>query len=234
MITDVLAFLFIGFFLLSGWHKGLTKTIIGPLSTIICTMATFTYINQLGPWKSLALLVFGPLVLSMTVSILLKIWNKLFDNNQSPLWFSRVLGGVISLLWGGAMVGLALILFGLLPPKIFGQAAWREDIISSYSYRLVYNSVFHRIQLFNSLETLSATYDDFEKSAALQDTKEFAEIYHHPKIQKILADEKTVALIKQRDIVGLLTNQEVMAVWQDKELMEKFFKLGAGDGTAAK
>jgi len=225
-VTDIAVSVILLSFLISGWNKGIIKTIIGPLSTILCIAAVYTFFNKIqNPFLCLFILILGPLVLSLILSLLLRQWHENVTHKDPPLLVSRLLGGIFYSFWGWGMMILILIFIGMMPQKIFKFKGLQHDIFSSHSYVYAKNFVVNKIPSVKNASNLLEVFQDPEKIAEIQNTPGYDEIYNHKKIQDLLADEKIVKLIKEKDVLKLLADPKVMAIWQDENLIKKFLEV---------
>lgn len=225
-ITDIAVSVLLLCFLISGWNKGIVKAVIGPLATLLCIAAVYTFFNKIqNPFLCLLILILGPIVLSILLSMLLSYWHKAVTYKEPPLLLSRLLGGAFNALWGWGMMIFVLVFFGIMPPRVFKFKQLQKDILASYSYAYVHQSLIHKMPQIKSTANLLEVFEDPQKIGSIQNTPGYEEIYNHKKIQALLADEKVVALIKEKAVAKLLVHPKVMAIWQDSELMKKFLEV---------
>jgi len=225
-LTDIAVSVILLSFLISGWNQGIIKTIIGPLSTLLCIATVYTFFNKIqNPFLCLFILILGPLGLSLILSLFLRQWHKNVTHQDPPLLVSRLLGGIFYSLWGWGMMMLVLIFIGMMPQKIFKFKGLQKDIFGSYSYLYAKNAILNKIPPIKSASNLLKVFQDPEKIAEIQNTPGYDEIYNHKKIQDLLADEKIVKLIKEKNVLKLLANPKVMAIWQDEKLIKKFLEV---------
>lgn len=225
-ITDILVAVTLLSFFISGWNKGIIKAVIGPLSTLLCIAAVYVFFNKIqSPFLCLLILILGPIVLSLTFSLMLTLWSKTVAGNDAPLLVSRILGGIFTGAWGWGMLIFVLIFIGMMPTKVFKFKKLQEDISSSVSYAYVQGNIVNKIPQVKSTANLLEVFQDPDKIAEIQDTPGYEEIYNHKKIQALINDEEIVKLVKEKNVIKLLANPKVMAIWQDEKLIMKFLEV---------
>jgi len=229
--TDLIIAAFGILFIISGWSKGIVRSLLGPAALVLATAAAFIYYQKThNILISCVIGIFGPLVLGWALSLFLAVWNNIFNSDAKgePMLPSRILGSVFHLLWGGTFVVLTVVLLLMIPEKyitIPGLARAQNNIRTSTIYS--YSKIFWPSSMIslNSVENGLSILDNPEKIEKLQASPEFQSLQQEPKIQEILADEETLRQIQDKDLGKLLSNPKIMALIRDKELMEKFLDL---------
>jgi len=225
-MVDLIVLGIAAFLALRGWSKGLMRTIIGPLSLMIAIGGAIAYFNHThNILYSTLITLFGPIVIAIILSIIVKIWSGTAGGNAPLAWPSRLTGSIFNLCWGGFFVGLFLVFLATLPLNIPGINNIKEKVATSHSYALVNRLFNNKIPYVRDVQDLLETSQDSKRLKEIQKTPEFEAIYRDDKIQDMLSDEKTAEQIKNQDMMKLLANPKMRSLLQDEELMKKIMEL---------
>ena len=225
-LTDLTVSLILLFYAANGWRKGFFRTLLGPLAFLVCFIGGHIYfLKTYNFWISSLIVVLGPFLLTITLSIFLNIWNRHLDRGLSPFILSRLLAAAAGIVWGGCFVVLGLVILMILPIHFQKWEKIRGDIAHSYSYKMIEKFIKDKIPHLEGIESAFDASQDSEKFSELKQTPEFQAVYTDPKMNAILSDETTARQIKDKDIPGLLTNPKIIAAWQDLEVAKKILRL---------
>ena len=239
-ITDGIILVVAIFSFWSGWQKGLMRTLLGPLSLLIGTIASYLYYSFTHKvLNSLLIGLIGPIVLNIILSLLLSVWNKTVDNNQKTTRLSRVAGGFLNILWTGGLIVLVLILIVMIPPHVFGLEMIKADLNRSAAYCLIRQFMKDKVPASNTMENTLNVFNPAQLKT-IQDTPEYKTLMADEKIQSILSNEETMQQIRRKNIAKLLANPEFLKLFQDEQLMKKILdmnlrllKEGSGGNSSA-
>ncbi len=236
-LTDVVIIALTVYFFVAGWLKGVLRTLIGPISMIVSLIAGQIYFHQTHHMVlSLAILVFGPIILTIVFSIILTLWHKVVDKGESLSPASRLAGGFLNVSWGIALIVFALALVVFIPENIPGLKGFKEGVVNSKSYAFVERWIKNKIPYLPGIENTIAVSQNPEQLEKLQSTTEYHTLFNDEKIQEILSDEETLNQIKDKDFAKLLTNPKIMTLLDDEELLKKlmdFNRILSQKGTLA-
>ena len=227
MITDILAFICVIYFTIRGCHKGIWRSLVGPLSFLISFAGSqFFFSRTPDLMMSLLILIIGPLVFSVLLAIIIHLWETHVTLKEGPSLFSQWLGGFWGLIWGIAVVVIALLSLALFSKHIFRSPIINDNIARSYSYGFIEKFVKNKLPFVSGLESLMSISQNPDKLRDLQSSPEFRSVYKHPKIQEMLSDKKTIQQIQHKDLIKLLENPRIMEIWRDENLMRQVMNLG--------
>ena len=227
-IIDTIIILWVIFIGISGWKKGILRTLVGPLSLIIGTLASIAYFHKTYHMMGLLLgVIAGPVVLALILSFAIVIWHKKVSNSLPPSWPSRMLGCIFNLTWAVCLIIPAFMAIAIMPANIPYLKNLQESIIPSRTYSLIERFAKGKIPLINDTETVFQVAQNPDKLRNMESTPEFAVLYRDKKIQDILSDKEISRQIENKELMKLLENPKILALWKDKELMKKLTNLQA-------
>ncbi len=228
-LTDVIVRVFILYFLFRGAQKGFLRTLLGPIALILsCLIAFIYYYKTKNIFFSLSMAIFGPLFLTFIFSFVLKSWNTVVNNKESPSPLSRLAGALLSFLWRAPHLAIMLSFLALVPiPK---NIAWfipiQNNVKNSQSYALISRWTKNKIPAAGiDLNKLAAILKNPDHLKALRSTPEFQEIIADNKFRNLFSDQKILQAIKEKNFHELLSQPKIKAFFQDPELIKKFLAL---------
>jgi len=226
-ITDIIVGLVLAVYFLNGMRKGLIRTLLGPISLIIACFIAFIYFHQTKNLIiSLLISIIGPVIISITVIILLKFWNKFRKKESSLTKLSRLVGGCISLFWSGIIIALVLLFISIFPMTIGKLKTVQNNVITSNSYRAVFylkKQLFPKVNI--EIQKLIEVLDDPKKLKKIQQTQSYQDLMADKKFQELIDDQETIKQLKEKDMAKLFTNRKLLAIMKDPELLKKFLAL---------
>jgi hypothetical protein len=226
--TDIVMLCFLTFSFLTGWHNGLFRTILGPLSILLCAIAAIIYYDvSHNLIMSLLIASVGSIALALIFKIFFMFARSTVDKNYRNTTFigSRLLGGLLNMSWKAALLSVVLILTTLLPGQLFQLRRIQDDVKQSVSYQLIQKYAFRKApQSQNIIETLKVLQDP-ERLRRMSDTPEYQEFYSDEQLQSLITDEQIAEQIRNKDISGLMSNPKILDLMQNEELLEKFGRL---------
>lgn len=126
------------FYFIRGWTKGFLRTIFGPISLIIGSIMSYIYFKQSGNiFVSILIGLMGPFVLNLGLSLLIKIWRKVTDEDNDAFTIGRLLGGICGFIWGFSLTTLIIVLIGLAPLQNSGLKSVQDQVKQSRYYSLL-------------------------------------------------------------------------------------------------
>ena len=222
--TDYIVLCILALFFIKGWHKGIVRILLAPVSFFICSVAGLIYFKTSGNfWMVFLITVVGPFFLNILLSLLLGIWNKSFNPNNAVTPVSRISGGVLSLLWGLGIVGLSLLAVLFLPFAPPFVQKIQNDIQRSRIYALVERLTPKELPSAKKVQKALQNLKDPEASPQIESLPEYQDVLQDPKIQDILSDESLGEKIKNKDFAALIGNSKILSIVQDQELLKKLF-----------
>ena len=225
-LTDLAVVVVMLFYAVKGWYKGFFRTLLGPLAFLICFIGGHAYfLKSYNFWMGFLIVAVGPFFLTIILSIILNLWNRHLDRGLPPFILSRFLAATAGMVWGGCFIILTLVIFMILPLHFPKWEAIKTDITDSYSYAIIAKFIKDKIPHLGGIESAFDASQNSEKWAELKQTPEFQAVYTDPKMEKILTDAVTTQQIKNKDILGLLTNPKIIAAWQDPKVVQKILRL---------
>ena len=226
-MTDIIVVILLSFNFIRGWFKGLLRSLLGPISLIIASIASYTYYLKTHDFTlSLVMGILGPFAVHITLAILLKIWHKTVGNGKGLSIFSRILGGGFCLLWSGSILVLMLMLITMVNLNFSWVNKMQTDVLNSRSYTLINRYTGDRLpSQANGMQAMANIFEDPEKLKSLESTKEYKAIMGNEKIKSLFKDQKVLKQIQNQEIMKLLSNPKITAILKDEELIKNFFAL---------
>jgi len=225
--TDLVVLLLLIFYIYRGWRKGILRSLIGPVSLVICGMiAMIHYDLNENMITSLSIAVGGAFILTILLSVVLSLMRLTVDKEYRDyvFWGSRLLGSIFNLVWKGALLGFFLIALSLIPSNLFGLQKAHDDIVGSFSY-----SVAHRLtSSIKPTKELMETFDlinDSHYMDKLAETDEYEQLMNDEKIQELREDPEIAKMMDEKNISGLMSNPKIIEMLQDDEFMLKINEL---------
>jgi len=191
-----------------------------------CLMGFVYYQRTRNITASLGICVVSPFIITILISILLRLWNKALGKGKSVSPLSCLLGSVFSVLWGGSYLVLLLILIGILPIRSGWLKNIQDDVSASKSYTIINHLIAKKTPLASlDVKRIANIFEDPSKLEKLESTREFKTLMADERLKNLFADEETAEQIRNKDYGKLLSNPKMQAVFEDKNLLEKMFSL---------
>ncbi len=209
---------------LIGWGNGLLYALIGPFSFFVFLIVGILYYDVT---NNLITAIFvtsgGTIVLSILLTLLFFLSRRTVDKNfrHYVFWASRLLGGLLSLLWKGGLTMIVIFFISLLPPQLWDLERLQKNIEQSLTWGWFTESVIKQTPLakniFDSLLILKNP-DQLKKIAK---TPEYQNFISDEKIQELAEDEEVQELIEEENYSELIFHPKFLAILRDEELMKK-------------
>lgn len=227
-IIDIIILVFLLYLAASGWSGGFAHTLIGPLALALSIGTSIIYFHKThNALLAFSIVTLGPILMGIIFSVLLFLWNKTVTRNQPISPLSRIAGSIFNFGWGILIAALFLTFAAMLPIEIPWIKGLKDGVLNTTSYALIKGSVKNKIPYINNIENLLKVTGNPEQMNAVQETPEFNAVHDSQTIQDLLADEECVRLIKSKDILKLMANPKIQAVFQDQDLLKKMTVLSA-------
>src|SRR5258706_3466169 len=114
--TDVIVGLLIVFYAVIGWRKGFVKSLLTPVSCVVCFALAWVYFKKTHDvLVSFGISLLGPFVIKLVASLVMSLGNQASKEKQGPGPGSRGLGSAVSLTWGLMMTVLGMTVLVLSP-----------------------------------------------------------------------------------------------------------------------
>lgn len=226
--TDAIVLVLFLFFFWSGWRKGLLRSILGPLSLLLCSVAGIVYYDVSGNmFKAATIALAGSFILAFVIRILLFMGRATADKQYRDQTFivSRILGGLLNLAWKGTIV-LAVIFFTTLVPLNLPTLKTIKDDINS-SKTLAYLNLY-ALSKTGKVRDAMKVFDvlkDPSKFETVTATKEYRAFATNPKVKEAFSDQDVVKLVEDRNVSQLLTHPKIKDLLRDEEVMKDFSDL---------
>ena len=226
-LTDIILGVLSLLFFISGYSKGLLKTLLGPICLIIAGIASYAYFTYIKPdiLIALAISILGPIPLWIIGGLIL---NLIHTVNQDKKSFSvtRILGGLIHSAWCLSMILLVLFTIVLIPNKFETLAKVQNSIRQSASFKIT-NKLLgnHFDQGTKHIQGTTNFFKSKENLAALESTKEYKALINHPKMKALLNDPKLVDAIENKNYMALMSNPKMQELLRDPEIMKLMLKM---------
>jgi len=235
-LTDAVVFVFVLYFLNSGWRKGIARSLAGPASLICAAVIGYLYFKRTqNAAVSILIVLLGPLLLRWLVSVILILLTKASERRY-PSDASRLLGMLVNVSWNGTFLVLFIWALSFLPAGFPKVTEIQENVKSSFVYPVI--TGLARSLSFEKASglkirpaangeplTLDIGKPDTESLARLQETEEFKELMKDPRVQDVLEDEKIRQQLQDKNIPALLSNPRILKLLYDPDLVQKFMTI---------
>jgi len=216
-VTDFIALILSIYLLAIGSARGLMRSLLGPASLIVATIASIFYYQATKDlFISLLIGLLGPILLHLLLKSLLKTFARATNTDTGPGFLSSVGGALLTFAWGGVFMIITLILLALLPAKVAPWTTMHNDVTTSVSYL----TISPWVDKFFPAPPKNPT--DATASTSSPDAQPLAQ---DPRFQKVLQDPEIQKEINSHDMGKLLTNPKIMALTQqimsDPEMIKK-------------
>jgi len=220
----IVAFLFFGY---RGAKKGLFKSLLGPISLVIATAASYIYYRQThNILMSLAIATFGPFALNIGLTILLGIIQKITKKENKLSGFSQLLGALLNILWSGTILILSIFLITLLPINFSMIKNAKADIASSRIFAFIDQFLGNRMSRTNiAVKNLSDALEDPKKLKEIRASKEYKRLRNNETFQDLLNDDELLQQVKDKNYASLAKNPKVIKLLEDEEFVAELLKL---------
>ena len=181
--TDYIVFGLLLFYFFRGYSLGLLRTLLGPISLFLGTVASFIYyIKTSNVLISLVIGIVGPVAINILLSLILKFSKKISPDQKSFFSLRRLLAGLINASWYGAIIAITLVLLVIIPYPVKWFQRTQDDIVSSISYRVLYqlfpkNMITAKKQIDMSLKLLH----DPSVAEKIENTQEYRDFIDNKK-----------------------------------------------------
>ncbi len=213
-------------FFIIGCFKGFFKSIIGPISLIACGTYAIIHYNQTQKFfLCITIGMLGPIILNICISILLKVFRKMFNREENISGISRFAGGLISLSWRGFYFVLMILLVVMIPIKNPKFVTFKKALKDSSTYKLAKLHFGDKNFLFTNLEKVSSAIEDPQIMKEISQSKKFKDLLTNSKVQTLYEDPEIQELITDKNYTALITNPKIQKMMQDKDLMLAFTEI---------
>lgn len=215
------------YFLYRGWSKGIVQVLLGPISLIIsCSAAIAYYKESHNLIAGILIGLFGPAVLNALFSISLNIWHKTVTGSESVSSPSRMIGSLISLLWGGFYLLMALVLVMILPLNAKWLDNIRGQILQSRTYTIINQRVGHLTPSGSlDMKKILSTFQSPGQFEKIQSLDEYKTLMEEEAIHQILSDKELLQNLQEKNLSALIANPKMQAILKNEKLLKKLFAL---------
>ncbi|MFA5260555.1 MAG: CvpA family protein [Candidatus Omnitrophota bacterium] len=215
-------------FFVSGFRKGLCRTLVGPLSLVLCSIAAIIYYDITGNiLNALIIALIGTVILSLSFRLVLIIGKSTIGKTgeNTTLLLSRVLGGIVNLAWKWSILFGILFLLTLIPFNALNLGTIKNDINGSISFSLLNQIVLSRIPQTKNIKQAFRILENPQKLQTLSTRPEYKELMSDPKVKAITEDKEIQTLMDNQDYIKLLSHPKIKSLLKDDKLMEKLARL---------
>lgn len=224
-IDYIISGIFFLFFII-GCFKGFLKAVIGPLSLIACwTYALYHYKLNQNFMIAVGISMLGPIILSIGISLILKIFKKIFNKEAEISPLSRLAGGVVSMAWSGFYFILMILLVAMIPINTPKFKTFKEDLKKTKSYYFAKVYVANHIPSFDSLDKISSAIEDPQIMEEISQSKRFKKLLTNSKVQNLYEDPEIKDLIKDKNYSQLISNPKIQELMKDQDLVMEFAEI---------
>lgn len=227
-ITDFFILILIVLYLGHGWHVGLFRSLITPLSVLVCSViGILNYDLDENIVTALLIVLIGTLILSTVLRALVFIGRRSVQQEYRSyvFWGSRLAGSLASVLWKGAVTVVILLIILVLPGDTSDLRDLQNNILQSKTYAYINTYVLDQAPVIKNVFMTLSVFKDPLRSKQLSEIKEFDQFFSSPKVQNLIHDKDLEEEIKGRDIHRIISNPQLKAVLQDERLMQTLTRI---------
>jgi len=228
MTTDYIVLAMLLYLFCKGWTKGFLKTLLGPFSLVLGCIAGLIYYQKTQNIPiALVICVIGPFFINLLILVGLKLLQKAEDGKPPKLPISsRLLGSIVSLLWGGSYLVIMLFLIAIVPLKIAAFDRVQQDVLASRSYGLISSWTKNKVPAAHyDIGKIQKLLEDPASMEQFEDSAEYKALADDEILRSILEDEETAEQIRTKNYQELLTNPKMQELLSNEELLKKIFAL---------
>ena len=224
--TDYVVFSLLFFYAWQGWRRGFLRSILTPVIFVVSVLLGTLYFRRTNNLFIGFLIGFlGPIVLNVIASLVLGLWRKANQEEESFSLVDRLLGSAVELVWGGALLVAIGIGFFLAPLDSLKLGFVKDDVVHSLSFHYLSVAIKNKMPQIKPPEKSVAVSPKPADTQALQNTEEYQKLMSDPRIKELLSDEETLRQIKEKDLAKLLNNPRIATILQDTQLLKEFLQL---------
>lgn len=226
--TDFFLILLGLIYLLMGYNSGMLRALLGPIAFGISFFSGMMYFDLTkNIAMGLLITITGTLILTILLKTALALSRVTVDKQYRDyiFWGSRVAGGLLSLLWKGAITLSLMFLIMFLPNTISGIDNIKTNIRKSLAFHLMNRYTFRNQPTPEAILDSLAIFKDDKKLYELSETTEFQQLYNNERIQDVLSDEDILAMIRERNYGKLMTHPKIIALIKDDRAMSRLTDL---------
>lgn len=226
-VTDTIILVSLLYFFYQGWRRGFLGTLVGPVSLVIGLMTAFFYYQKTQNLiLSLLISILGPFILNIAFRLTLALWKKVIGEETSLSLMSRFLGSCLNILWRGTWLILILIFIAMMPANIPVLKRIQEDVTHSTAHALIAHWLGDKVPGASlDIQKVSSAFQDPAALKEILESEEVQAILTNEKFREVLSDEKVAEDLREKNYSALLTSPKMQTIFQDKELMQKFFTI---------
>ncbi len=225
---DIIFLSILGIFFLLGWHLGLLRNLIEPFSFGLCLIfAIINYDLNSNLLHSITIAVIGTIILSFTIHLIIVLGRKTVSKKYRSyvFWGSRLAGGVLSVIWRGALAAGLVLLIMTLPNNAFQIKSTQASIQNSETYAHIQTYVLPRFPILeNTILTLSV-FSHPEQFTKVDDSLEYADFFNNEHVQDILSDPDIADDIRSNNIRNLIANEKIQTLLKDQKSLKMIEQL---------
>jgi len=226
-IFDYIIFVILIVFVINGWRRGLFRSLIGPISFIFFTfIGIINFDIDQNLIKALSIVGIGTISSTIIVWLMWAISRRYVPVHERYylFWGSRVLGSILSLVWEGFILAIALVLITTLPNSLVGEQV-KLIIKESRSYAVIQMYLLQRIPHIQNAAEFVAVIADPSWLESVKSSQAYQNFVEHPKIQRVVNNAQIMAEIKNKDVIKLLGRTQIIDILSDEALMRQFTEL---------
>ena len=231
-IIDLIICFLIVFYAFSGWRKGFFRSILGPISFVICFLFAWLYFKRThNILISFTISMIGPFLINQFILWVVTIERESREDRLTIDLTSRWLGCAVTLIWGLTMSLLVVVLLAVSPLKMEPIVFARQNIVKSFVFSLFSSRLPKSSLALATDQSNSATViqNDGESSGpadqSLVQTAEYQDLINDARIKDLFADPEVQQLIKDKNYMKLLQNKNFGRILDDPKLIAKMLQL---------
>lgn len=230
--TDLIISFLIVFYAYSGWRKGFFRSILSPISFVICFLFAWLYFKRThNILISFSISMMGPFLINQFILWVLTI-ERGSQEEHSPIDLtSRWLGCAVTLMWGLTMSLLVIFLLAISPLKMEPVVFARQNIIKSFVFSMIASRLPKSSFVLAKDDTSSTMAVPVGgeppqlADQSLAQTAEYQNLITDQRIKDLFADPEVEQLIKNKDYMKLLQNKNFGRILDDPQLIAKMLQM---------
>ena len=226
--VDIILILLGLIYVVLGYNSGMLRALLEPIAFGISLFSGMMYFDLTkNIVMGLLITIIGTLILTVLLKTALSLSRVTVDKQYRDyiFWGSRVAGGLLSLLWKGAITLSILFLIMFLPDTISGIDNIKANIRKSVAFHLMNRHASRNQPTPEAILDSLTVFKNDEKLQELSETPEFKQLYNSEKMQDLLSDESVLEMLRERNYGKLMTHPKIIALIKDDTAMKRLTDL---------
>lgn len=228
ILLDKIIWGFLAFFFLSGWLRGFSKSLIGPVAFIFCFISAVIFYDLNRNILMAAVITFaGTIALALCLSVILAVTMAAINKEYRGKVFllSRILGAATNVAWQGNILFITIVMFSIVPFEQGLLATLQKQVGQSTMMTYYKVNVVNKDSRYQALVASFESISDPAEVERIVQTDKFKAFAADPKVQAFVNDPNVAAAIEEKDPIKILKTSSLRQLVTNDGSMATFTKL---------